>query len=393
MHNIAIIGAGPAGLICATELEKLGEDVIVIEKSKKIGEMVECAGLFNIDGLKRLGIGKGDYILNEVKGARFISASGNVSEIKGKESKAYVTDRGEFDRFLAKGYDGKIVLGEEVIQVKKTNKAFELTSGELTSGKRKIGAGRTIGAGKVVLATGYDTRLHEKVGLSGPGEFISTSQYEIKGMNVDKDFVELYVGSVAPGFFAWVIPVNEDTARVGLGILDAKESTHYYMENFLKRLKKEGRFKEKNSIIHRSGGLIPMFERGLQIENSSGNTSAYLVGDAAGQVKATTGGGVMIGGLAARALARAIHEGLGYDSLLKEINKELSNHLLIRKVLNKLGDEQYEHMIDFLNKPGIKKMIEEKGDMDFVGPVMEGVMKNPLLMMQAMKFLGKGLMF
>jgi len=102
---------------------------------------------------------------------------------------------------------------------------------------------------------------------------------------------------------------------------------------------------------------------------------------------------VMIGCLAAKALAHAIHEGSSYGQKLEAINKELYNHLLIRNVINKFGDEQYEHMVEFLNRPEIKKIIEEKGDMDFVGPLMEAVMSNPIMMMQALKFLGKGVMF
>jgi geranylgeranyl reductase family protein len=378
MHDVAVIGAGPSGLICAADLEKLGEEVIVIEKDKKVGEPIECAGLFNIDGLKRLGIGKGDYILNEVKGARFISAGGAVAEVKGKESKAYVTDRGDFDRFLAEKFGSELVLGEEVSGAKKTKGGHQLATQ-----KNRYEATR------VVVATGYSQTVHHLFGLRGPERFVSTSQYEIKGMNVDPDFVELYVGSAAPGFFAWVIPTGGDTARVGLGVAEPKESTHKRMELFLKRLKAEGKFKARNSVVRKSGGLIPFYEPGLRLEKDG----VYLVGDAAGQVKATTGGGVMIGGLAAKELASAMHEGGSYEAALCDIDKELGNHLLIRKVLNRFGDEQYEHIVEFLNKPEIKKLLEERGDMDFVGPVIEGVMSNPLLMLSAAKFLGRGLLF
>jgi geranylgeranyl reductase family protein len=377
MHDVAVIGAGPSGLICATELERLGEDVVVIEKDKRIGEPVECAGLFNIDGLKRLGVERGDYVLNEVRGARFFSASGASAEILGKGNKAYVTDRGEFDRFLAKGFGGEIALGEEVVGAKKADGGYSL----------KTPKGDYV-ARSAVIATGHEQGVHKSFGLQGPGSFIATSQYEITGVKTDSDFVELYLGSVAPGFFAWVIPLDDKTARVGLGV-SAGESTHKRMEAFLKRLKREGRFKESNRVVHKSGGLIPIFEPGLRLSRDG----AYLVGDAAGQVKATTGGGVMIGGLAAKELARVIHGGGDYEESLKGINKELGNHLLIRKVMDRFGDEQYEHMVEFLNKPEIKKIIEEKGDMDFVGPVIAGVIANPMLMMNAMRFLGKGLLF
>jgi len=376
MYDVIVIGAGPAGLVCAAELEKLGENVIVIEKDKRIGEPVECAGLFNIDGLERLGIKKGPYVLNEAKGARFISASGAFAEIKAKESKAYVTDRGEFDRFLAKRYKGELILGEAVTAARRVKDGFEVATPR-----------RKLEGKKVVIATGHDTTIHKFFGLEAPKRFVSTAQCEIKGVTGGKDFVELYVGSVAPGFFAWVIPVSDDTARVGVGVLAG--NVHEHMEGFLKRLKKEGRFKEKNKVLCKSGGLIPFYEPDLTVEKNG----AYLVGDAAGQVKATTGGGVMIGCLAAKALARAIHDGSSYEKSIEAINKELYNHLLIRNVINKFGDEQYEHMVEFLNRPEIKKIIEEKGDMDFVGPLMEAVMSNPAMMMQALKFMGKGVLF
>ncbi len=377
-YDAAVIGAGPAGLICATDLHKSGKDVAVFEKDKKVGEPVECAGLFNIGGLSRLGIDKGDYILNEVRGAKFISAGGASAAIEGRESKACVVDRGEFDRFLASKYDGDLLLKTEVKGARRAGGAHELKAG-----------GDSFKVERVVIATGYDQNLHKQFGLGGPSRFISTSQYEIEGIDVDPDFVEVYLGSVAPGFFAWVIPVNENRARVGLGVLNADESTHQYMGGFVKRLREEGRFGQKNKVVSKSGGLIPLFEPNLEVSHDG----AYLVGDAAGQVKATTGGGVMLGGLAAKALARAIVREESYEALLLDINKELTNHLLIRKVLNKFGDEQYEHMMEFLNKPDIRKVIEEQGDMDLVGPLLKGIMSNPILALQAMRFLGKGILF
>lgn len=375
MHDVVVVGAGPAGLICAAELQKRGIGALVIERDKRIGEPVECAGLFNIDGLERLGIKRGKYVLNEIAGVRIYSPCGALSEIKAKSGKAYVAGRGEFDRFLANEYRGEISVGDAVTGAKRSGDSWKLKS---SSG--------AVEAKRVVLATGYDCSLHKGFGMGSPEKFFHTSQYEIEGMSLEKDLVELYVGSVAPGFFAWVIPVNESTARVGVGTLDAPGPIHNYMEGFLKRLKSEGRFNAKNKIVHKSGGLIPLYDPGLSVSGDN----VYLVGDAAGQVKATTGGGVMIGGLCAKALARCLHDGTDYASSLAEMNKELGNHLLIRRVMNRFGDEQYEHMIEFLNKPEIKKLIEERGDMDFTGPLIEGALKNPLVLMQAMKFMGKG---
>ncbi len=175
-YDVAVVGAGPVGLICATELKKLGEDVVVIEKDKKVGEPVDCAGLFNKSGLERLEIENGDFILNEVKGARFISASGKSAELGGQKNKAVVVDRGEFDRFLASKYSGELVLGKTVNGTRKHGEDFWLDV-----------PGRAIEAEKVVLATGADAKLHSAFGLSGPTKYISTSQYEIRGVVTDPD--------------------------------------------------------------------------------------------------------------------------------------------------------------------------------------------------------------
>jgi len=376
-YDVAIVGAGPAGLICASELEKFGKDVVVIEKDKRVGDPVDCSGLFNKSGLERLEIKDGDFVLNEVKGARFISASGKSADVGGKNNKAVVTDRAAFDRFLADKYSGELILGKTVKGTRKHEEDFWLDV-----------PGNAIEAKKVVLATGQDATLHKAFGLSGPKKYFSTSQYEIKGVVTDTDFVEMYLGSVAPGFFAWVIPVDEKVARVGLGILDAEKSTHHYMSAFLKRLKAEGKFKGHEKIVHKSGGLVPLFDPALKILKDG----AYLVGDAAGQVKATTGGGVMLGGLAAKGLAKAIHTDTGYVSHLGDVAKELKNHLLIRKVINKFGDEEYENMIEYLNREDVRKTIEETGDMDLIGPLMKSFMKNPIMMMRGMKLAGKGLL-
>ncbi len=377
-YDVAVVGGGPAGLLCAGELESLGERAAVFEKGRRIGESVECAGLFNIEGVKRLGIGKGDYILNEVRGARFISASGASAEIKGKENKAYVVDRGRFDRFLAGRCEAELLLGEEITGLRKSK-------GGWTLARKK----REFTASQVVLATGHEQALHQEAGLEGPSEFIATAQHEMGGVKTDPDFVEIYLGSVAPGFFAWVIPSGEGTARIGLGVMGSDARVGERMAAFLKRLKSEGKLRERSEVLRKSGGLIPVFEPGLGLSQNG----AYLVGDAAGHVKATTGGGVIMGGLAAKALARAIHRGLDYEPAVSGITGELKTHLVVRRVINRFGDEQYEHMVEFLNKSDIRGVIEEKGDMDLIGPVLKGVMSNPLLAMKAMKFLGRGILF
>ncbi len=374
-YDAAVVGGGPAGLICATELRSLGGDVVVIERDKTIGEPVQCAGLFNLDGLERLGIQKGDFVLNEVKGARFYGGDG-VAKIRAKKSKACVVDRAAFDRHLAQCYGGELAAGRAVETIKRAGKGFELE-----------GAGFETSASRVVLATGCGQGLHRAVGLDAPGAFIFTSQQEMVGVNVDTDLVEIYAGPVAPGFFAWVIPIGKTRARVGLGTLGPENSVQRLFAAFVNRLKDDGKLGPDSRTVSSSGGPIPLYEPGLRIENNG----AYSVGDAASQVKATTGGGVMLGGLAAKILARSIHNGESYAKNLEALERELSNHLLIRKVLNRFGDTEYGHMAEFLNRPDVKQAVEEHGDMDIVSPLLKIVMGDPAMLEQAMRMFDRAL--
>jgi flavin-dependent dehydrogenase len=75
------------------------------------------------------------------------------------------------------------------------------------------------------------------------------------------------------------------------------------------------------------------------------------VGDAASQVKATTVGGVVAGLRGAKAVASLI---LGRkEEAKRELEKlrcELNLHLLLRKILNRFGEEDYRRLLLLLRR-------------------------------------------
>ena len=73
------------------------------------------------------------------------------------------------------------------------------------------------------------------------------------------------------------------------------------------------------------------------------------MGDAAGQVKVTTIGGVVTGLWGARAVAQAIVEGQAYDAALGRARWELDLHWLMRAVLNRFSDDDYDALLGLLN--------------------------------------------
>ena len=375
MYDAIIIGAGPAGLMAARHLNEGGLKTLVLEEDKEVGKPVNCAGLFSATGLEKLDIKQGDFILNSVKGSRFFSRDGNSAEIGGKENKAYVVDRARFDSHLAELYSGELRLGERCIEIKKELAGYEIKT---EKGSEKCE--------KLIIATG-PSQLPLQLGFGVPEKYIDSIQYEIEGVEIDENFVDLYFGSIAPGFFAWMIPTSDSKARVGLGVLDASKRPLEYINEFLSYLKKEGKIKGHNKVISKGGGIIPLYDSSLALQIGD----AYLIGDAATQVKATTGGGVMMGGLAAKALADSILSGTDYVTNLTEVNKELKMHIFARKILNRFGDEQYSHMMDFLRKDDVRAILEKSGDMDFLKPLVHEFMKNPKSMGGLAKLFMKGM--
>lgn len=361
MYDAIIIGAGPAGLITARHLNEGGLKTLVLEEDKEVGKPVNCAGLFSVTGLERLDLKPGDFILNRVKGSHFFSKNGNTAEIGGIGDKAYVVDRAAFDSHIAELYSGELRLRERCIDIKKEIAGYEL--------KTEKGSER---CEKLIIATGH-SQLPLKLGFGVSENFIDSIQYEIEGVEIDENFVELYFGTIAPGFFAWMIPTSDSCARVGLGALDASKRPIEYINEFLSHLKKEGKIRGHSKVISKGGGIIPLYDSSLALQIGD----AYLVGDVATQVKATTGGGVMMGGLAAKALADSVLKGTEYTANLAEVNKELKMHMLARRIMNRFGDEQYSHMMDFLRRDDIRGILEKSGDMDFIRPLIHEFMKNP----------------
>jgi flavin-dependent dehydrogenase len=151
----------------------------------------------------------------------------------------------------------------------------------------------------------------------------------------------------APGFFAWVVPENKSIVRIGLA---AKEKPNYYFKEFLKSRKINDK-----QIIELQGGLIPLYNPRLKVQKEN----IYLVGDAASQVKASTGGGIIPGLVAAQCLSLSILYNLNYTKLLKKkLRRKLWLHLKLRKMLNKLSEKDLSNLTKLCNQAKVKTILK-----------------------------------
>ncbi len=344
MSDMVVIGAGPAGCIAA-RAGSSDRDVTLFEEHPESKRPVQCAGLISKSGLERLKIPAKDWVLNEVRGARFFSRSGEMLEIDGREIKAYVVDRKEFDGYLLNNAinAGVNFINERVDDPSKIT--FDTSN-------------------RVVIATGTNYNLHRKLNLDMPTRFLIAAQYDLK-VECDPGFVELHI---TPEFFNWIIPAGE-YARVGTA---AFQNPVLSLEKFVRKLKGKNRIKSGSGVLNKVFGTIPLYTP--KIRTSYGKI--VTVGDAAGMVKATTGGGVVMGGIA----AQFAHE-TNYDALWRnEIGRELYLHSLIRKFVNKIPDKNLDKLFSLFNEE--KDIIETYGDMDMVSDLILKLLKNPIFVLK-----------
>lgn len=370
MHaDIVVVGAGPAGAIAAKHaLAHDGASVLIVEEHASIGSPVQCTGLLSTRALEECGCSPDhDSILNKVRGAFVYSPDGTRLVIDGKKTKAYVVDRRMFDRELVmRSVDAGagIMLRTKAVSMS----AFGDNRRRLTCSH--MGKRIDIDANVIIGADGVASRVAAMAGIgAAPKRIITGAQIEARYDVCDTDFVEIFTGGWAPGFFAWAVPIDDSTARIGLCTTapDAKK----YLDRLL----------DKHPVVSRQyrGGASEFVVGGIPL-GAYGRTvcdGVILAGDAAAQVKPTSGGGVytgavcakLAGATAARYIQDASEKNLAeYDRLWRDaIGRELAIGWHIHRGFSSMSDEQLNGFVSSLNHPEIQDIITAYGDMDKPG--------------------------
>lgn len=380
-----IVGGGPCGSFSALTLARKGAKVIVCEEHRKIGVPKHCAGHISINGLKRLGMQLPPEIIeNEIEGAIFYSPSGKKFEIRAPSPITYVINREMFDRHLsnlAVNLGARILLGSKV-------KSFHNDSSTVNKVTLEDGGvQRNLTAKIVVDAEGCQSRLLKSTGLPtlDHSMLVKGIQAEVDRVDdVDQSMVEVYLGrEYAPGFFAWIIPRKNGSAKVGLATNTG--NPREYLERFSSNHPVASRKLRKSSISSLSlhpislGGPIP----------KTFSTGLLVVGDAASQVKPTTGGGLIIGlscskiagEVAAEALASRDFSEAFLSRYQFRWSKLMGFDLKImrrtRKLLNRLSDEELDKIVILSKRLGLDIILEETGDLDFQGRSLLNMVRHP----------------
>jgi len=405
-YDVVVVGAGPVGSIAARYAALNGAKVLLLEEHPSIGSPVGCTGLLSTSAVAECELKPSDdFVFNSVRGAFVHAPDGQCLPIDGKQTKAYVVSRKNFDRKLA------VMAVEEGVELSLRTRAvgLERVSAKVDSGReenshvklRVLRGGRseTICTSVVIGADGVKSRIGSYAGLEKPARVLPGIQIEAPYASDDVDFVELFPGSSAPGFFAWTVPVNENISRIALALepgFACKNNSEEcsplsYLEKFLRT--------NPHIKARYSGGMLDFVVGGIPIgpQEKTVTDGVLLVGDAAGQAKPTSGGGVYTGAFAAKIAGKVAAEAaLEGDSSAKRLSeydlvwrkglgKELEIGMKIHNYMGKLEDRQLNDLIGSLNSTSILNTITDYGDMDHPSILMRKLMfsGNSIRLMKA----------
>ncbi len=359
IFDVAVIGAGPAGSMAANYAAKAGAGTILLEEHAGAGWPVQCAGLLGQEAMAESELPSGSHVLHGMLGATVFSPGEARLDFKAKVPKAWVVDRRLFDQAMlaqavAKGADLRIC--STVRQIKREKESSVLT----------LSGGEEIKAKIVISAEGVSALLARRAGISPPQMILSGAQVQVPFAVDDAEKVEVHLGR-ASGLFAWVIPLDEGSARIGLC---ARDQGCEHLRSFL-----------KTDVIKRrlQGSPVALNVGGLPLGPPAATavTGLLAVGDAAGQVKPTSGGGIYPGLVAAKiaggVAAAAAMEGdfsakrlMEYDRLWRAaLGRELEIGMRVNRMLGKMSDAELDELVSYLaGKPRLTRAIEEHGDID-----------------------------
>ena len=322
-YDVIVAGAGVSGLLAALNIARSGARVLILEERERVG-WKPCGGLVTLGSLKELGIPPlPEFVIRRVEKGR-VYVEGRKFDFSLEPFNLVVLDRTSFDAYLAKrvvAEGGELVLGEKILFVEDGGRCVKTDK-------------RTIETEFFIDARGSRLYTSEK---------LPAYQLSVTSKDEFYDGISVWIDKERfPKFFGWYIPGPSNEGKLGAAGPKAKES--------LEKLCKEKNFiplkVERAALV--LGGPKGRFVNGRTL----------IVGDAAGQTKPTTGGGIYTGGIGGLLAGRWVAEAVkkkdtklinNYENeWLSRLGRELALQRLIRKAFLMLREPQIKKILEVL---------------------------------------------
>jgi flavin-dependent dehydrogenase len=332
--NVAIIGGSAAGFFTASLLAKAGCPVDVYESAERLNPtprtLIVTSHLRNLVGdvAKRA-------VVNEIRKFELFT-DGRAAHIPLK-SPDLIIERSKLIQGLAdeaQSHGATISFGSRFVSLAEGADGLRVqvqrTAADGVEEKR---------ADIVVGADGVTSRVAEAAGWPRQPTVPLVQAVVRVPAGMSADTVRVWFIPDDTPYFYWLIPDSPDRAVLGLIGEDGQE-TRKSLERFME--------KRGFNPLGFQGARIPVYDQWTPVERSVGRGKVFLVGDAAGQVKVTTVGGIITGFRGALGVSEAIlHQGRNRE--LRALRRELDLHLMIRRTIHRFKQADYSHLVDLMN--------------------------------------------
>src|SRR5688500_63758 len=372
MHDVVIIGGGPAGLYAGSRLAAAGFRAVVLEEHASVGEPVHCTGVLSADAFDEFNLPRRS-ILNQLTTARFTSPAGHEVVYAGERDEAVVIDRRAFDQDRL---DGALSAGVSI------DRGARVTGVQIDADGVSVSTPTAeYRARACILACGANYSLHRQVGFGMPRLFLHTAQLELPARRLGD--VELHFGAeVAPKGFGWVVPVarpHENCARIG--VMCESDAPQYFQRLSSRVVSRWG---IGGDLSRPRQKILPL----APISRTYGDR-LLAIGDAAGLVKPTTGGGIyyslVSAALAAETLALAIsrHDLSSqrlstYEARWRErLAAEFQAQTRLRMFAHRMTDSDIEQLFDLARTDGVMPIVRRTASFNRHRKLILAMLRHP----------------